>query len=64
MIVINSSTPARFIMASVASMPFAIELVSSRAMAGPRLERAFPFMVAMDRSVRPARSPGQPCGGR
>ena len=59
-VVISSSTPARFIMASVASMPFAIELVSSMAMAGPRLERALPFMG----DGEPTSASGQPVNRR
>ena len=40
MVVMSSSTSAFFIMASVASIPLAIELVSRKPMAGPRDERA------------------------
>ena len=65
-VVRSSSTLARFIMASVASMPLAMELVSRSAMAGPRLDKAFPFMVAMDGAyVRPReRSTATPLTGR
>ena len=41
MVVIRSSTLARLSMASVASMPRAMELVSSMAMAGPKVSALF-----------------------
>src|SRR4030095_11260325 len=44
--VINSSTSAIFIIASTASMPRAIELVSTKPMHGLRLVRLFALIVA------------------